>query len=58
MRAGAYTLTTLIGTDQLGWATLDVTFIGRTTSIVMLLSFLGSIIATPIGPDKEDPGIT
>lgn len=57
-RVGAYTLTTLIGSDVTGLATLDWTFIAQGTASVILLSFLGSIIATPLGKDKEDPGIT
>lgn len=56
-RVGAYTLMTLIGTDQLGWATLDWEFTARTTGFVMLLSLLGSIGGTNIGSDKQDPGV-
>ena len=56
-RATSYTLITLIGTDQVGWAALDWTFIGRSGAIVALLSFLGSIIATNMGSDGQDPGI-
>lgn len=56
-RVGAYTLTTLIGSDATGLATLDWTFIASSTGFMILLSFLGSIIATNMGPDKQDPGI-
>lgn len=56
-RVGAYTLTALIGSDATGLATLDWIFIGQSTGLVVLLSFLGSIVATNIGQDKEDPGI-
>lgn len=56
-RVGAYTLTTLIGSDATGLATLDWIFITRSTGFVILLSFLGSIVATPMGKDKEDPGV-
>lgn len=56
-RAGAYISTTLIGSDRLGWMNLDWEAILRSTGIVMLLSLLGSILATNIGSDKEDPGV-
>lgn len=56
-RATSYTLITLIGTNQLGWAELDWQFIVRTGGIVALLSFLGAILATNMGPDPHDPGI-
>lgn len=56
-RATAYTLTMLIGTDQLGWATLDWMFIGRSAAIVALLSFLGCIIGANAGSDDQDPGV-
>lgn len=56
-RAGAYTLTTLIGSDATGLATLDWTFILRSTGFVLLLSFLGCIIGTKMGEDKQDPGV-
>lgn len=55
VRIGSYSLITLTGTDQVGWATLDWTFIIRTTAMLMALSFCGSIITTPIGPDDDDP---
>ena len=56
-RATSYTLITLIGTDQMGWAHLDWIFIGRTGGIVALLSFLGCITTTKLGTDGEDPGV-
>lgn len=56
-RVGAYTLTTLIGSDATGLATLDWKFITQGTLFVILLSFLGSIVTTNMGKDKEDPGI-
>lgn len=56
-RTGAYTLTTLIGSDATGLASLNWTFIAQATGSVILLSFLGSIIATNMGADKQDPGI-
>lgn len=56
-RVGAYTLTTLIGSDATGLAALDWAFIAQGTGFMILLSFLGSIVATPLGADKEDPGV-
>lgn len=57
IRATSYTLMTLIGTDQMGWAQLNWEFIVRTGGIVALLSLLGCILATNIGPDSNDPGV-
>lgn len=56
-RVGAYTLTVMIGSDATGLATLDWTFIAQSTGLIMLLSLLGSIAATNLGKDREDPGI-
>lgn len=56
-RVGAYALTALIGSDAAGLASLDWVFITRSTGFVILLSFLGSIIATNLGSDKQDPGV-
>lgn len=56
-RVGAYTLTTLIGSDATGLATLDWTFIAEGTGFMIGLSFLGSIVTTPLGKDKQDPGV-
>jgi len=55
VKTAAGALITLIGTDQLGWASLDWEFIGRTTGILTLLSFLAAILTTNMGPDKDDP---
>lgn len=56
-RVGAYTLTALIGSDATGLATLNWIFIAQSTGLVVLLSFLGSIVTTNMGADKADPGI-
>jgi len=55
-RATSYTLITLIGTDQVGWASLDWIFILRTAGLIALLSLLGCVVTTSIGPDPQDPG--
>lgn len=57
VRATSYTLITLIGTDQVGWANLDPIFIARSAGFVALLSFLGSIVATNMGSNHSDPGV-
>lgn len=56
-RATSYTLITLIGTDQMGWANLNWEFILRSGGIVALLAFLGCIAGTNMGKDGQDPGI-
>lgn len=55
IKTAAGALITLIGTDQLGWASLDWLFIGRSTGIMVLLSLLGAILTTNMGPDNQDP---
>lgn len=54
-KTAAQALIALLGTDALGWAHLDYVFIGRTATIMTLLSFLSSIATTKAGPDPEDP---
>lgn len=48
-------LITLIGTDQVGWIKMDWLDIVHTSAILTLLSFLGAIVTTNMGPDPNDP---
>lgn len=54
-KTAAGALITLIGSDQVGWMNLDWADIGRTAAIMTLLSFLGAILTTNMGPDGQDP---
>jgi len=55
IKSASYSLITLIGTDQLGFKELDWGFIWYTSAVVTLLSFLGAIVTTNMGPDPDDP---
>lgn len=56
-KAAAMTFTSLVGTDQLGIKELDWGFIGYMVAVMSALSLAGSIAATKIGADKQDPSI-
>lgn len=55
IKTAAGALITFIGTDVMGFKDLDWGFIGYTTAILTLLSFLGAILTTNMGPDSSDP---
>jgi hypothetical protein len=55
IKTAAGALITLIGTDAAGWLKLDWGDILHATSIMTLLSFLGAILTTNMGPDNQDP---
>ena len=56
-KTAAYCLITFVGTDQLGFKSLDWGFIWYTTAVMMLLSFAGAILTTNVGPDHDDPSV-
>ena len=55
IKTAAGALITLIGSDAAGWLKLDWGDILHSTAIMTLLSFLGAIITTNMGPDNQDP---
>lgn len=55
IKTAAGALITLIGTDQAGWITMNWLDIAHTSAILTLLSFLGAIVTTNMGPDPNDP---
>lgn len=55
VKAGVYSFITLVGTDTVGWATLDEVFIGRTVAITMILSFSGSVLTSKWTDDDSNP---
>jgi hypothetical protein len=54
-KTAAGALITLIGTDMLKFKDLQWDFILYTSGVLTLLSFLGAILTTNIGPDPDDP---
>ena len=55
VKTAAGALITLIGTDAAGWLKLDWGDILHASAIMTLLSFLGAIATTNMGPDPNDP---
>jgi hypothetical protein len=54
-KTAAGALITLIGTDVLKFKDLQWDFILYTSAVLTLLSFLGAILTTNMGPDPQDP---
>lgn len=54
MKTAAQTLIGTIGADKL-LLELPWNFIWQFTATMILLSFLTSILTTPMGPDSQDP---
>ena len=54
-KTAAYSLITLIGTDVLKFQELKWDFILYISGVLTLLSFLGAIATTNMGPDPQDP---
>lgn len=55
VKTAAGALITFIGTDALKFKELQWDFIAYTTGVLTLLSFLGAILTTNMGPDSDDP---
>jgi hypothetical protein len=55
IKTAAGALITFIGTDVLKFKDLQWDFILYTSGVLTLLSFLGAIVTTNMGPDNQDP---
>jgi hypothetical protein len=55
VKTAAGALITFIGTDVLKFKDLQWDFILYTSAVLTLLSFLGAILTTNMGPDSQDP---
>lgn len=55
VKTAAQTLIAALGTDTIGWLTLNWAQIGVFVAVSTLLSVATSIVSTPFGADPSDP---